>query len=381
MNDAAVGRAVRWAAILTGIWTVPVVIGSASHFFGMMVEGGDGMPASHVFGHSFAIWYVWIPFTPLIFAAYRRHPVSRSAWLGAALLHLGVIVPLFLAQTFAALVVGHYTGHVPPQMTFAQELTNGVVNLFPYDVLIYVGVLAVAFGLDYARRYRDGDLRASQLETQLERARLAALQSQLQPHFLFNALNSVAMLVRRDRKEEALDTLIGFGELLRYLLDEAGTVDLPLDEELGFVRRYVAIEQVRYHDRLRVEWDVAPDARSALVPNLILQPLVENAVKHGIAHLPNGGRLRIAAQRRENESGATLHIEVENDGPPVAGMIAVAESQGTGLRNLRDRLAAIVGPSTTLEVGSATTFTGALAVIEMTFRETAVPAAALAKAM
>jgi len=259
-------------------------------------------------------------------------------------------------------------------------LTNGVVNLLPYDLLIYVGVLAVAFGLDYSRRYRDRDLRASQLETQLERARLTALQSQLQPHFLFNALNSVAMLVRRDRKEEALDTLIGFGELLRYLLDEAGTVDLPLDEELGFVRRYVAIEQVRYRDRLRVEWDVAPDARSALVPNLILQPLVENAVKHGIAHLPNGGRLRIAAQRREG--GATLRIEVENDGPPVDGVVSIAETQGTGLRNLRDRLAAIVGPSTKLEVGSAPTFTGALAVVEIAFRETAVPAAAaLAKAM
>jgi sensor histidine kinase YesM len=253
------------------------------------------------------------------------------------------------------------------------------VNLLPYDILIYVGVLAVAFGLDYSHRYRDRDLRASQLETQLERARLAALQSQLQPHFLFNALNSVAMLVRRDRKDEALDTLIGFGELLRYLLDEAGTVDLPLDEELGFVRRYVEIERVRYGDRLRVEWDVAPGARSALVPNLILQPLVENAVKHGIAHLPNGGRLRIAAQRRQSEGGATLRIEVENDGPPVDGMIAVAESQGTGLRNLRDRLTAIVGPSTKLEVDSAPTFTGALAIVEIAFRETAAPP--LAKAM
>jgi len=379
MNDAAVGRVVRWTAILTGIWTVPVVIGSASHFFGMMVEGG-GMPASHVFGHSFATWYVWIPFTPVIFALYRRRPVSRSAWAGVALLHLGVIVALFLAQSFAALVVGHYTGHVSPQITYTQVLTNGVVNLLPYDLLIYVGVLAVAFGLDYSRRYRDRDLRASQLETQLERARLTALQSQLQPHFLFNALNSVAMLVRRDRKEEALDTLIGFGELLRYLLDEAGTVDLPLDEELGFVRRYVAIEQVRYRDRLRVEWDVAADARSALVPNLILQPLVENAVKHGIAHLPNGGRLRIAAQRRQTDGVATLRIEVENDGPPVDGIVSIAGTQGTGLRNLRDRLAAIVGPSTKLEVGSATTFTGALAVVEMTFRETAA-APALAKAM
>src|SRR5690242_20789000 len=130
MNDASIGRVVRWTAVLTGIWTVPVIIGTASHFFGMMVEGngdGGGMPASHIFGHSFAIWYVWIPFTPDIFALYRRHPISRTAWPAVALLHLGVIVPLFLAQTFAALVVGHYTGHIMPQVTYRQELTNGVV--------------------------------------------------------------------------------------------------------------------------------------------------------------------------------------------------------------------------------------------------------------
>jgi two-component system, LytTR family, sensor kinase len=375
MNDAALGRAVRWTAILTGIWTIPVVIGTASHFFGMMVEGGGDMPASHVFGHSFAIWYVWIPFTPLIFALYRRRPFSPSAWPAVALLHLGLVVPLFLVQTLAALVVGHYTGHVPPFVTYRRQLTDGIVNLLPYDLLIYCGVMAVAFGLDYARRYRDRDLRASQLETQLERARLSALQSQLQPHFLFNALNSVAMLVRRDRKEEALDTLIGFGELLRYVLDEAGTIDVPLADELRFVGRYLAIEQVRYRDRLHVEWDVAADAPAALVPNLILQPLVENAVKHGISRLPNGGRLRVAARRREE----TLRIEVENDGPPVDGSVVIGDRQGTGLRNLRDRLAAIVGSPVRLEVGPAPSFSGALAVVEIAFRET--PAPVLAKAM
>jgi histidine kinase len=375
MNDAALGRAVRWAAILTGIWTIPVVIGTASHFFGMMVEGSHDMPASHVFGHSFAIWYVWIPFTPLIFALYRRRPFSPRAWPAVALLHLGLVVPLFLLQTLAALLVGHYTGHVPPFVTYRRQLTDGIVNLLPYDLLIYCGVLAVAFGLDYARRYRDRDLRASQLETQLERARLAALQSQLQPHFLFNALNSVAMLVRRDRKEEALDTLIGFGELLRYLLDEAGTIDVPLADELQFVGRYLAIEQVRYRDRLDIEWDVAADARMALVPNLILQPLVENAVKHGISRLPNGGRLRVSAQRREE----MLRIEVENDGPAIEGQVAIGDGQGTGLKNLRDRLAAIVGSPMRLEVGPAPSFSGALAVVEIALRET--PAPVLAKAM
>src|SRR6185503_3016462 len=118
--------------------------------------------------------------------------------------------------------------------------------------------------------------------------RLETLQTQLQPHFLFNALNAIAMLVRRDRKHEAVETIVGFSELLRYVLDEAGTMDVALDEELGFVRRYLEIEKVRLGERLRTHIDVDPGAEQALVPNLMLQPLVENAIKHAIAVRPEG---------------------------------------------------------------------------------------------
>jgi two-component system LytT family sensor kinase len=374
MNDARLGRVVRWGLVLTGIWTIPVIIGTAGHFFGMMVQG-EGMPARHIFGHSFAMWYPWIPATPLIFLAYRRVPWSRDRWPLALAAHGAIIGALFLLQTWTTLVVGQVTGHVPEFATFFRNLTALVVNLLLYDLLIYGGVMAVAIGLDYAKRYRDRDLRASQLETQLERARLEALQSQLQPHFLFNALNSVAMLVRRDRKTEALDMVIGFSELLRYVLDEAGTIDVPLEEELGFVRRYLEIEQVRHRDRLRVEFHIEAETNRALVPNLVLQPLVENALKHGIARLPEGGRVVVSSWRR----GEMLHLRVENDGPPFSGEPAHEDRQGMGLRNLRERVTALLGVAGSVTLRAADGHEGAVAAVEIPFRSSTVEASVLEK--
>jgi two-component system, LytTR family, sensor kinase len=191
---------------------------------------------------------------------------------------------------------------------------------------------------------------------------------QLQPHFLFNALNSIAMLVRRERKQEALDVVIGFSELLRYVLDEAGTIDVPLAEELRFVRRYLDIERVRFGERLRVVVAVTPEAERALAPNLVLQPLVENALKHGIGHLPSGGAVRISALRR----GDRLHIVVENDGPALATDFSVEQSDGVGLRNLRDRLATLTGGDATLQLASVAG--GVSATIDMPYRATVRPA-------
>ena len=365
VTDERLGRVVRWTAILVAAWTVPVVIGVAGHYFGTMREPrGFGMPASHIFGHSFAMWYAWIPVTPLIFRAYRRLPFTRANPAPAAAAHLGLAVGVFLLQTWLTLVVGHATGHVAPDITFAMQFIALVENLLLYDLFIYAGVLAVAFGLDYARRYRDRDLRASQLETQLERARLVALQSQLQPHFLFNALNSIAMLVRRDRKQEALDVVVGFGELLRYVLDEAGTIDVPLEEEMRFVRRYLEIEQVRHRDRLAVEYAIAPEAGDAIVPNLLLQPLVENALKHGISHLPDGGRVRIAVDR----VGAKLRLSVENDGQALPAGFSIDATGGVGLRNLRDRLATLVGDGARVGVAARPEGSGVCVTVELPYR-------------
>ena len=357
--------------ILAAIWTVPVVLGTAGHFFGLMVDRGS-MPASHIVGHSIAMWFVWVPATPIIFWLQRRWtrgPVAgeSAAALRASLVagHVLTLGGVFLLQSWATLAVGHATGHIPLHVAWTANLTNLIVNLLLYDVFIYLGVVAVAAGIDYARRYRDRDLRASQLETQLERARMYTLQAQLQPHFLFNALNAVAMLVRRDRKQEAIDVVVGFGELLRYVLNESGMLDVSLDEELGFVRRYLDIERVRLGDRLRVTIDVDQEAGRALVPNLLLQPLVENALKHGIVVRPEGGALRIAARRM----GTVLRVEVEDDGPGVAPGFSLDDgaTHGIGLRNLRDRIDVFFGSAGRFSIGCGLQG-GTLACIEIPYR-------------
>lgn len=359
MTNERLGRIVRQLAILTGVWTVPVVLGIAGHYFGQMVEG-EGMPASHLFGHSLALWYVWIPATPVIFWIHRR----RFAVPPLVLAHTLALTAVFVMQAWLSVVIGHATGHVPQRIALFQYFTMAVVNLLLYDMLIYAGVIAVVVGLDYGRRYRDRDLRASQLETQLERARLETLQTQLQPHFLFNALNAIAMLVRRDRKQEAVDTIVGFSELLRYVLDESGTMDVSLEEELRFVRRYLDIERVRLGERLGTYIEVAPGAERALVPNLMLQPLVENALKHAIAVRPEGGRLWIRAER----SGTALRVEVADDGPGLPKDFEVSAARGIGLRNLRERLAVLYGDEGRFRIG-ARDGGGTLAVIELPFRE------------
>ncbi|MEP7347788.1 MAG: histidine kinase [Gemmatimonadaceae bacterium] len=368
LNDAAVGSVVRHAFILTALWTVPVIIGTAGHFFGMAVEG-KGMPAWHIFGHSFAMWYAWIPATPLIFALHRALPMDGKGWRRAVLAHLTLATLVFLFQSWAIMVTGRMTGHLPATRSVLMRLTDLVVNQYLFDLLTYAGVLAVAIGLDYARRYRDRDLRASQLQAQLASARLDALRAQLQPHFLFNALNSVAMLIRRERKQEALDVVVGFGELLRYVLEESGTKDVPLSDEIRFLERYLQIEQVRHRERLIVELRVTPEAERALVPNLILQPLVENALRHAVGTSNTSITVRINATRTESR----LRLEVEDDGPGLPAGFSIEESAGVGLRNTRDRLREIFGADSTFSLGPGAT-RGVLAIIEFPYREEARPA-------
>jgi hypothetical protein len=366
VKDATLGRFVRNAAVLTGIWTVPVIIGTAGHFFGQMVRPEEGMPSSHIFGHSFAMWYVWIPVTPIVFWLHRRFPLTKSHWPVAVIAHLLTFCAVFLVQSWATVVVGHMTGHVLTTTSWWRYTTFLVVELLLYDMLIYIGIVAVAAWIDSARHLRDRDLRASQLETQLERAHVEMLQTQLQPHFLFNALNAIAMLVRRDRKQEAVDVIVGFGELLRYVLDESGTIDVSLGEELRFVRQYLDIERVRLGERLSVKIDVTPGIERAVVPNLILQPIVENALKHSITVRPEGGRLRIGVERR----GDVLRLEVEDDGPGLPDGFTIEGAGGVGLRNLRDRLSAFFGASGRLDLRNGASG-GLLAVVEIPFREEA----------
>ncbi|MFO1461865.1 MAG: histidine kinase [Verrucomicrobiota bacterium] len=228
------------------------------------------------------------------------------------------------------------------------------------DLLAYGAVTGLVHSVYFHRRLRERERRELLLESHLARARLDTLQAQLQPHFLFNSLNAITALLRRDPRL-AETTLVSLSELLRMALSQTGRQEGSLREELEFVGRYLEIQQTRFGDRLRVEQEIEPAALDCRVPTLVLQPLVENAIRHGIEPAGRPGIVRLSASRR----GATLVLTVEDDGvgfggsggavplnppPQISSSTSGAGGTGIGLANLHDRLRALYGSLQKLEL-------------------------------
>ena len=207
------------------------------------------------------------------------------------------------------------------------------------DLLVYGLLLALGWSTAASKRRRALEHRESMLEAELARAQLQALRLELQPHFLFNTLNSIAALVRKRAHTEALEMVLGLSHLLRLTLDRSDQPWIPLDEELAFVRRYLELQRQRFADRLRVTYSVDPDCASIEVPTLLLQPLVENAIRHGIADRPEGGAIEITVWLERDD----LHIHIADDGPGPPAGFRLEEQTGVGLGSTRSRLARLYG--------------------------------------
>jgi sensor histidine kinase YesM len=337
----------RGALLLFAIWSVPVLLGSSGHFFGMAMEGGMGLPASHIWGHSMATWYVWVPATPVIIWLGRRFRFARGHWLLALLVHLAAACLMFAIQATVEVYVGFWTGHYMRDMPMGMRLADLVVNQYVFVLMTYAIILSADAAFRLSRQARDRNLRAVQLERQLAQARLEALRMQLQPHFLFNTLNSAVMLVRQGANAEATSVLVQISELLRYVLDERETM-VPLRDELHFLRRYLDLEQVRFRDRLVVEAAVPDELLEAEVPNLILQPIVENALRHGIGARTGVGHLAIRARR----NGHGLELEIEDDGPGLKPGWSLEHDAGVGLTTTVRRLQELFGSGFRFEIGA-----------------------------
>jgi LytS/YehU family sensor histidine kinase len=212
-----------------------------------------------------------------------------------------------------------------------------------FDLTLYSSVLLVGYVLDYRERLARQQAEAARLNEQLSKAQLSALRQQIQPHFLFNTLNAVVGLVRDGRNDAAVSMIVLLSELLLRVLKDSDRQETSLGEELEFLQKYLHIQKMRFADRLRLLINVPKDLLSARVPTFILQPIVENAIKHGIAKRAQGGLIQISAAR----SNGSLILDVYNEG---AGLLPDTNQSGTGLSNMRIRLEALYGTTFSLSI-------------------------------
>jgi sensor histidine kinase YesM len=296
---------------------------------------------------------VWFVLTPLVLWLGRRFSLERMHWTGWTLIHLflgaAVVILNFSMESAVYRLLGIYPGLMT---SFLATLTFVIIVSFHNAYWMYWTILAVQYGFGWyhksEERKREAlrlELHSSQLQSQLMEARLRTLKMQIQPHFLFNTLNAIMVLVRQQKGSEAEQMLSRLSDLLRCVLDDVDTQEVSLRRELEYVQLYLSIEQVRFHDRLGIEIAPQPETLKAAVPHMILQPLVENAIRHGIGRSALPGKIRISARRVEDR----LEMKVHNDGPRMAES-NTAHARGIGLANTRARLSQLYGDAAGLSI-------------------------------
>jgi sensor histidine kinase YesM len=287
-----------------------------------------------------------------VLAVCRRYPVETLRQPRSILVHIGAAITFAWVHLFLAGWLSDFVFyHMKMPISIMRNQWRLFALYFVGETLYYVGIAAVYFAYDYGRRYREKErtaselaLKASRLEASLSRANLEALRMQLNPHFLFNTLNTVSVLSLKGEKQRVARMLSRLGDLLRLSL-ENDRQTLSLKEELGFLERYLEIEQVRFRDRLSVSIEVDEAAYDAEVPSLILQPIVENAVKYGFSQTLGPGNVSIDCRVKAN----MLELEVTDTGPGFPASRAQSPGTGVGLANTRARLEQMYGANYTME--------------------------------
>jgi hypothetical protein len=343
-------RARRFAIVTTVAWTVITLVSASEQFLFAQRTG-----SLIAFGHALVVqapgWAVWGLATAPIIELSRRWPLAWPIRLHALAAHVAACGTIAVAFNAAYTAAIHAFPFRPGKdETLLHELWSHLVSWAPFLLMAYASLVGIGHALAYAERVRHEQAEKAALQTQLVEAQLGALRMQLQPHFLFNTLNGVAMLIRSGDPARAVEMIALLGEVLRGLLRTSSDLEAPLASELQLLRKYLEIEQIRFGDRLRVAWHVDDHVTTALVPPLILQPVVENALRHGLWPRTEGGALEIAARR----AGGDLELEVIDQGVGLAPGFDPDRSTGVGLANVRARLAQMYGAGAGLEVSAGT---------------------------
>ncbi|HXU35487.1 MAG TPA: histidine kinase [Blastocatellia bacterium] len=304
-------------------------------------------------------WLLWAGLAPVVFLFTRRFPIDRERWFLNSMLHIVACVTLTIAHRAIYLIIG-WLLHVAAyrDLTSIPDLySSDILFNLPTGFMSYGTIFLISYVIDYYRRHQEEELKISRLKAELAEAKLQvteaqlqALKMQLHPHFLFNTLNSISALL--DEDAEAADQMLArLGDFLRMTLQNSGAQQVTLQEELEFLRCYLEIERVRFQDRLTVTMNINAETLEARVPNLILQPIVENAIRHGIVSRIAPGQIEISAML----IGDALQLRVKDNGPGLrsAGGGRAIVKEGLGLANTRARLAQMYGPAHRFEMSDA----------------------------
>ena len=333
--------------VILAAWTVPTLL---STFETVMFGQLEGKPIEvwRAFLTEAPGWYTWALFTPAIATLAARVKVSRPLRARAVAVHVSAYLLVALAASVAWAAAAVWLR--PGRLGFLAVLRNWFVAGLPFTVVVYAAVVGISYSIAARTRLRARERDAARLAQQLSDARLASLRMQLRPHFLFNSLNAIMALVRDGANTRAVGALALLSDMLRATLRDGPGHEVPLAEEVAFTRRYLEMEQLRFGERLRVTFDIPAELLDAAVPLFVLQPFVENAIKHGILDRRRGGTIAIAAAT----AGETLRLTVRDDGAGLAprwdARIA-GEDAGVGITNARTRLAHLYGDGATLHVG------------------------------
>ena len=364
--------------IVSAAWIIPAAFAVINRIAQARLQGWEPATVRELL-FEFGDWLLYAFLTPGVFAISRRWPLTRPHLVRRALLHLlfsvlfcvawataGQVLRLVLAQIFAPEIyqAGMQAGAAQFWRQIGVEWLSWIFITLPFGVAVYLCMVGIEHATRYFIEAQEREVQVARLSEQLSSARYAALQAQLNPHFLFNTLNTIAVLVRDNDREGAVSIVEHLSELLRRTLSRHRANEVTLGEELELVRQYVAIEQARFSDRLRPEFRIPDALLSAAVPSFALQHLVENAIRHGIARDTEAGLLIINATR----SGDLLELTVIDDGPGIDPTAPIPA--GHGIENTRERLRGLYGERASLEIAPRPEG-GTIATLRVPYRELA----------
>jgi two-component system, LytTR family, sensor kinase len=330
--------AIRWRWI-AAIWCVGAVFMASQSIVILHVEG-DHLGELRLFVTEFATWLPWVLAAPAVIGLARRYPIQRRPTARGVAAHLLalIVISMTMGAWWAGLqALFNPWGHPRPP-AFLETWSTTQFFQAVNSMAAYVLILTIVYMVDARDRVARQVAETARLNEELSKAQLAALRRQIEPHFMFNTLNSIAGLVRDDCKDAAVNMIVGLSELLRRASEGTHRPQVSLGEEAEYLQRYIDIQKLRFGERLRISVDIPADLLGAQVPSLLLQPLVENAIKHGVATRVAGGAVRVAGARRDGR----LRLSVYNDGPAFPDDWQTTGA-GVGLANLRTRLRILHG--------------------------------------